>query len=297
MDFQAHIRRNKRATIRLFLIVFVLVAALVAVLGYVFLGNILVSAVLAVVIGLLYLAISSAFSVPAILRSARARPANPNIREEKLLLYKVEEMAIAAGLPMPEVYVQEDDDINAFATGKRPKDAIVCVTTTALRELDQEELEGVLAHELSHIKNYDIRVSLYAIALIGLIAILGEITFRSMFYSRGRRDSKTPPVLILVALVFAILAPILSRLVYLAISRKREFLADATGASLSRNPEGLARALEKIARRQPTAHHGDRTVASLYLDNPFRRRGHRGSVLSTHPPLEERIARLRNRRP
>jgi heat shock protein HtpX len=296
VDFQDHIRRNKRATIRLFVVVFLIVAALVTVLGYVFLGNILISAVLAIVIGLVYLAISSAFSVAAVLKSARARPANPAVREEKLLVYKVEELALAAGLPVPKVYVQEDDDINAFATGRNPKEAIVCVTTTALRELNQEELEGVLAHELSHIKNYDIRVSLYAIALIGLIAILGEITFRAMFFSGGRRDSKVPPVFIIVALVFAILAPILSRLVYLAISRRREFLADATGASLSRNPEGLARALEKIAGRQPTAHHGDRTVASLYLDNPFRKRGHRGSAFSTHPPLEERIARLRNRR-
>lgn len=293
-DFHAQIRRNKAATLRLFILVFVIVAAIVYVLGYYFFGNILVTAVLAVIVGLVYLAITSAFSVDAILKSARARPANPQIREEKLLIYKVEELSIAAGLPPPKVYVQDDDDINAFATGKDPKRAVVCVTTTALRTLSQEELEGVLAHELSHIKNYDIRVSTYAIALIGLIAILGEITFRAMFFNRGRRDS-VPPVMLLVGIALAILAPILSRLVYLAISRKREYLADATGASLSRNPEGLASALEKIAGRQPTPHHGDRTVASLYLDNPFRRRGVRGSAWSTHPPIEDRIRRLRGR--
>jgi heat shock protein HtpX len=294
------IRRNKNATVRLFLVVFLIVALLVLVVGYVFLGSILLSAVLALVIGGIYLAIASASGTSAILRSARARPANPAIREEKLLLYKVEELSIAAQIPMPKVYVQEDDDINAFATGKDPEHGIVCVTTTALRELDQEELEGVLAHELAHIKNYDIRVTLYAIALIGLIAMLAEIVFRSMFFGGGRRGGGKEGgaamlVIFLVAIVFMILAPILSKMVYFAINRKREFLADATGAHLSRNPDGLARALEKIGARQPRPHHGDKTVASLYFDNPFRKLGRRerGSLFSSHPPIEERVRRLR----
>lgn len=289
------VARNKRRTAGLFVVVFVIVALLVTAIGYVYFGSILVSGVLAVVIGLVYLAIASSAGTAAILKSARARPANPAIREEKLLLYKVEELALAAQIPMPKVYVQEDDDINAFATGKDPAHGIVCVTTTALRALDAEELEGVLAHEMSHIKNYDIRVTMYAIALIGLVAMLGEIVWRSMFFGGGRRDSKVHPAVFLVAILVMILAPLLSRLVYFAISRSREYLADATGAQLSRNPEGLARALEKIRDRQPTPHHGDRTVASLYLDNPFRKRGRRGSVWSTHPPLDDRIARLRGR--
>jgi heat shock protein HtpX len=294
------IRRNKNATVRLFFVVFLIVALLVLVVGYVFLGSILLSAVLALVIGGIYLAIASASGTAAILRSARARPANPAVREEKLLLYKVEELAIAAQIPVPKVYVQEDDDINAFATGKDPEHGIVCVTTTALRELDQEELEGVLAHELAHIKNYDIRVTLYAIALIGLIAMLAEIVFRSLFFGGGRRGGGKEGgaamlVIFLVAIVFMILAPILSKMVYFAISRKREFLADATGAHLSRNPDGLARALEKIGARQPRPHHGDKTVASLYFDNPFRKLGRRerGSLFSSHPPIEERVRRLR----
>lgn len=294
------IRRNKNATVRLFVVVFLIVALLVLVIGYVFLGSILLSAVLALVIGGIYLAIASASGTSAILRSARARPANPAIREEKLLLYKVEELAIAAQIPVPKVYVQEDDDINAFATGKDPQHGIVCVTTTALRELDQEELEGVLAHELAHIKNYDIRVTLYAIALIGLIAMLAEIVFRSLFFGGGRRGGGKEGgagmlIVFLVAIAFMILAPLLSKMVYFAISRKREFLADATGASLSRNPDGLALALEKIGARQPRPHHGDKTVASLYFDNPFRKLGkrERGSLFSSHPPIAERVKRLR----
>jgi heat shock protein HtpX len=293
------IRRNKNATIRLFVIVFAMLALMILAVGIILGYPPYVTLIIAIVIGAIYLAIASASGTSAILKSARARPANPAVREEKLLLYKVEELCIAAQLPMPKVYVQEDDDINAFATGKDPAHGIICVTSTALRELDQEELEGVIAHELSHIKNYDIRVTLYAIALIGLIAMLAEIVFRSMFFGGGRnrgggKEGGAAMLLIfLVAIVFMILAPLLSRLVYFAISRKREFLADATGASLSRNPDGLARALEKIGARQPTPHHGDRTVASLYLDNPFRKRGSRGSVFSTHPPIEERIRRLR----
>jgi heat shock protein HtpX len=295
------IRRNKNATVRLFVVVFLIVALLVLAIGYVFLGSILLSAVLALVIGGIYLAIASSSGTSAILKSARARPANPAMREEKLLLYKVEELALAAQIPVPKVYVQEDDDINAFATGKDPQHGIVCVTTTALRELDAEELEGVLAHELAHIKNYDIRVTLYAIALIGLIAMLAEIVFRSLFFGggRGRGGGKEGGaamlIVFLIAIVFMILAPILSKMVYFAISRKREFLADATGAHLSRNPEGLARALAKIGARQPRPHHGDKTVASLYFDNPFRKLGRRerGSLFSSHPPIEERIRRLR----
>ena len=295
MDFNEQIRRNKSATTRLFIVVFLILAGLVYGVGVLLGYPPTVTAPAAIIGGLIYLAITSSFSVEAILRSARARPANPNVREEKLLLYKVEELSIAAGLPVPKVYVQEDDDINAFATGRKPEEGIVCVTTTALRELNQEELEGVLAHELSHIKNYDIRVTTYAIALIGLIAMIAEITFRAMFFSRGGRKSDVHPAVFLVAIALAILAPILSRLVYLSISRKREYLADATGVALSRNPEGLANALEKIANRQPKPHHGDRTVASLYLDNPFRQLGkkERNSIWSTHPPLSDRIARLR----
>jgi len=233
-----------------------------------------------------------------VLAAARARPANPNVREEKLLIYAVEEMSVAAGIsPPPKVYVQEDDDINAFATGRNPKESIVCATTGALRNLNNEELQGVIGHELSHIRNQDIKVTTYAIALIGLIAILAEIVLRSMFWGRGNRGGKEGGgniILLVVMVVFIILAPLISRLVYLAISRQREYLADASGAELTRNPEGLASALAKIGNTQPQPNKGDRTVSSLYFDNPFRRLN-ANSVWSTHPPIDKRIARLRGR--
>ena len=298
MLLDEQIRHNKAATTRLFVVVFLILAGLIFAVSYVLTGDVLVTGVLAIVGGLIYLGIASSTGVDAILKSARARPANPNVREEKLLIYAVEEMALAAGIsPPPKVYIQDDEDINAFATGRNAKEAIVCATTGALAALNQEELQGVIGHELSHIRNQDIKVTTYAIALIGLIAMLGEIVLRSMFWGGGRRrggrdEGGGQLILFLVAIVFIILAPILSRLVYFAISRRREYLADASGAELTRNPEGLASALEKIAAREPHPDKGDRTVASLYLDNPFRRGVHE-SVWSTHPPIEKRIERLR----
>lgn len=293
---EEQIRHNKSVTVRLFVILFLILFAVVFGVGYYMGVTPWVTAGFALVFGLFYLMMASSFSIPAILASARARPVNPNIREERLLLMRVEEMAIAAGLPMPKVYIQEDADINAFATGKDPKNSIVCVTTGALQALDQEELQGVIGHEMSHIRNYDIRVTTYAIALIGIIAMVGEIVIRSVFFGgsrRGRGEGGGNPIILIVAIALVILAPILSRMVYFAISRRREYLADASGVQLTRNRDGLMRALEKIGARQPEPSHGDRTVASLYLDNPFRRRGARESPWSTHPPIEKRIERLR----
>ncbi|MHB8633806.1 MAG: M48 family metallopeptidase [Thermoplasmatota archaeon] len=289
------IRRNRSATVWLFVVVFLVVAGLVVSVAYLFGIPLSVAFPIAIVVGLIYLAIASGSSVAAILAASRARPANPNVREEKLLINAVEEMSIAAGLPMPKVYVQEDDDINAFATGRTPQTSIICATTGALRRLDEEELQGVIGHEMSHIRNHDIRVTTYAIALIGLVAILGQIVLRTMFFGgarRGRDAGGAQIILFVVALVFIILSPILSQLVYFAISRRREYLADASGAELTRNPEGLASALAKIEQTQPEPHRGDRAIASVYLDNPFRR-GKAESLFSTHPPIEKRIARLR----
>lgn len=295
--FDEQIRHNRRRTIGLFVIVFVILWALVFAIGIVLGYPPILTGPFAIIFGLVYLASASSFSVPAILRSARAEPADPRIRDQKLLIYKVEELAVAAGMPVPKVYVTPSKDINAFATGRTPEEGVIAVTQGAMDQLNAEELEGVLAHEMSHIKNQDIRVQTYAIALIGIIAMLGEIIWWSMIFGgHGNRkggDGRAQIILFLVALVFIILAPLLSRLTYMAISRQREYLADASGAQLTRNPDGLASALAKIAGTEPTEpHRGDRTVASLYLANPLKRT-EKASLWATHPPLRERIERLR----
>jgi len=199
-------------------------------------------------------------------------------------------------LPTPQVYVQDSKDINAFATGKKPEEAIICATTGAIQQLNKEELEGVIGHEMSHIRNRDILVMTVTVGVVGAIALLCEIALRALFWGGGSRGEKRgggSPILIVVLILSIILAPIFSRLTYFAISRRREYLADADGAYLTRNPEGLAQALEKIKADFPDDPKGSKTVAPLYISNPFKR-ALRDSIWSTHPPLDERIKRLRS---
>jgi heat shock protein HtpX len=206
-------------------------------------------------------------------------------------------MSLAAGLPMPKVYVQDSRDINAFATGHKPEDSIICATTGALQQLNSQELEGVIGHEMSHIRNRDILVMTVTVGVVGAIALIAEIALRMMFFTGGRssgdRKGGGNAIVLVIAIIFIILAPIFSRLTYLAISRRREYLADADGAYLTRNPEGLAKALEKIKGDIPDDPKGSKTVAPLYIANPFKR-ALRDSIWSTHPPLDERIRRLRS---
>ena len=293
-----HIRRNKQLTVVICTFMALLFIAVVFSLGYIFFGgNLFISLAFALPIAIGYVVITYSVSVQTVLSAAKARPANPNVREEKLLIYKVEEMSIAAGLPMPKVYVQDTDNINAFATGKKPEEAVICATTGALRKLKTDELEGVIAHEMSHIKNNDILIATVTIAVVGAIALISEIVFWSLFWgggARGGRKGEGNAIIIVLAIIFVILAPIFSRLTYLAISRKREYLADSNGAYLSRNPEGLAKALEKIKQDHPKEKpKGSKTVAPLYISNPFKKQSV-GSIWATHPPIDERIRRLRS---
>jgi len=267
--------------------------------GYIFYpANPLIPLIFAIPIALVYVGVTYSFSVQSVLSAAKARPANPQNREEKLLMHRVDEMSIASGLPMPKVYVQDSEYINAFATGKNPEKSVICVTTGALKKLNQEELTGVIAHEMSHIKNYDIRIATVTIGVVGAISLISEILFYSLFWggagrSRGGRNDGNI-IMIVLAILFVILAPIFARLTYLAISRRREYLADSSGAYMSRNPEGLAMALEKIKGDHPTTKpKGSKTVAPLYISNPFKSIS-KSSVWATHPPLDERIKRLRN---
>ena len=290
------IRRNKRLTVIICTFMALLFCIVIFAFGYIFTGSIYLGLVFGIPIAIVYIAITYSFSVQTVLSAAKARPANSKVREEKLFIYKVEEMAIAAGLPTPKAYVQDSDNINAFATGKKPENSVICVTTGALRKLKQDELEGVMAHEMSHIQNRDILIATVTLAVVGTIALLSEILFYSMFFGgagRGRKNDGNA-ILMVIAILLVILAPIFSRLVYLMISRKREYLADSNGAYLARNPEGLAKALEKIKSDIPRGKpKGSKTVAPLYIANPFKRQSI-SSIWSTHPPIDERIRRLRS---
>jgi len=289
---EEHIKKNKRDTLFICLVMILFLFGIIFAGGYLLGLPSILSAFIGIFFALLYILMTYSFSVQSVIAAAKARPANPRKREEKLFIYKVEEMAIAAGLPTPTPYVQDSSDINAFATGKKPENSVICVTTGALEKLNKQELEGVIAHEMSHIKNHDILVATVTVGIVGAIALIAEIALRSMFYG-GARGKKGGAFLLILAIIFIILAPIFSRLTYLAISRRREYLADANGAYLTRYPEGLARALEKIKSDLPDDPKGSRTVAPLYIANPFKR-SLRDSLWATHPPLDKRISRLRS---
>jgi heat shock protein HtpX len=292
-----HIRKNKRDTVVICMLMVILLFSIIFAIGLLFGAPPILTMMLGLPIALFYIFITYSFSVQSVISAARARPANPQNRDEKILIYKVEEMSLAAGLPTPKVYVQESKDINAFATGHKPEDSIICATTGAIQQLSTEELEGVIGHEMSHIQNRDILVMTVTVGVVGAIALIAEIAIRMLFWGGagrggGKRDQGNI-IIIIIAVIFIILAPIFSRLTYLAISRKREYLADANGAYLTRNPEGLAKALEKIKADKPDDPKGSKTVAPLYIANPFKR-ALRESIWSTHPPIDERIRRLRS---
>lgn len=306
MVLEDQIAMNKRRTVYIMIMMFLIIALLVyfmaVVAGYFFLGGGVpfgFFTIIAVVVAGLYIWSTFHWSVKEVIRATGARPAKPEVREEKLLIWKVEELSIASGHnPPPKVYVMDSQDINAYATGKKPEDSIIAITTGALEKLNQEELEGVLAHELSHIRNRDVLLTTATIAVVGTIAVLSEMLIRLLFYGSimgrgGRGGGGGPAVLVLfvVAIIFVILAPIFARLTYLALSRKREYLADATGAYLTRNPDGLSSALKKIKQEAPKDPKGSPTAAGLYLANPFKR-ARKGNLWATHPPLDERIRRL-----
>lgn len=218
------------------------------------------------------------------------------VKEDNPYFYRlVENLAITAGQPMPKLYMIDDSAINAFACGRSPVYASVAVTRGALEKLTNEELEGVLAHELSHIKNYDVRLMTVVSALLGTIIILGDFVWRMrLFGGRSRdRENNGNPIVLVVGLILLILSPIIGQLIQLAISRRREFLADASGALLTRYPEGLARALEKIASENIPLKRATTATAHLFISSPFGKKGSISKFFMTHPPLEERIALLR----
>jgi heat shock protein HtpX len=207
----------------------------------------------------------------------------------------VENLCIANGQPMPAVYIIDDASPNAFATGRDPEHAAIAFTTGILQLLTREELEGVAAHELSHVKNYDIRVMTVVVVLVGLISLIADLMLHMRI--RGNDKNNAGLVLVLVGVALAILSPLFAKIIQLAVSRSREYLADASGALLTRYPEGLARALEKIEGVAKPLERANHATAHLYISNPFGAEGKRSffsNLFSTHPPVADRIARLRS---
>ena len=238
------------------------------------------------------------YSDKIVLKLNNARPAT---REEDLKLVNIlDSLVISAGLPeKPQLYVIEDAQPNAFATGRNPKHAVICVTTGLLEKLDYYELEGVLAHEMSHIKNYDILLSAVVSVMVGFVVILSDWFTRISFYGgrRGRdgdNDNNGNAIIMLIGLIFLILAPIFGQLMQLTISRKREFLADATAIEFTRNPDGLISALEKISADPNELKVANKATENMYIANPFRNKKKSSDLWSTHPSTEARIEALRN---
>lgn len=241
------------------------------------------------------------FSDRMILGLSGARPAT---REQDFHFYTVtENLCLAAQLPMPQLYVIDDSAMNAFATGRDPKHAVVCATTGLLSRLDRTELEGVIAHELSHVKNYDMRLMSVVAVLVGLIAMLADFFLRWSAWGGGRRrgdndNNQLTALFFLAGLVLALLSPLIAQLIQLAVSRNREYLADASAAKLTGYPQGLARALAKLEADHEPLEAANKATAHLYITNPLKNHhdavGWFAGLFNTHPPITERIARLQS---
>ncbi|RKZ07763.1 zinc metalloprotease HtpX [bacterium] len=292
----SEIASNKRNS---FLLV-VGITALLVVLGYFlgdYWGNGYVGLALAMIIAVVMSLTAYYGGDRMVLTMSRARRIEK--KDYPQLFNVVEELAIAAGLPMPAVYVIDDSAPNAFATGRDPRHAAVAITTGLLEKLNRDELQGVMAHELSHIGNRDILYATMVGIMVGMIVMLSDFFLRSVFWGGGRRRRKSGQgnsgaIMLVIALVLAILAPLFAKLLQLAVSRQREYLADANAVKLTRYPEGLASALEKIANDKEVLEVANRATQHLYIVNPIKPFEKRAkSLFSTHPPIEERIARLR----
>lgn len=225
-----------------------------------------------------------------------ARPATEE--QDKLLSSVLDGLCIASGLPRPKLYVINDPSPNAFATGRNPEHAVVCVTTGLLEIMDKYELEGVLAHELSHIKNYDILLSTVISVFAGFIVMVADFVLRFGFLGRDsdddRESNKLDIIIFIIGLIFLILSPIITKLIQLAVSRNREYLADATAVEFTRNPNGLISALKKLQADESQMRYVSNATAHMYINEPNKKQREKTDIFSTHPPLSERIARLEN---
>lgn len=289
------IQSNKRRTIVLLVGFFILVAIVGAAVGYLLLGSLELGIIAAIVIGVIYTLIMISNSTSVVMAMNHCTEIK-NADEEPELWHTVEYMSMVAQVPMPRVFIIQDDSPNAFATGNSPKNSAVAATTGLLKIMNRHELEGVIGHEISHIRNYDIRISTIALALTAAISLLVNLGSNWWFWGSGtnRRDNRESGsngaqiFLLIFSIIIMVLAPLVATVVQLAISRNREYLADAGSVELTRNPEELISALSKLGSAKPMEN-VDPSSASLYISNPLKQKKH---LFDTHPPIEERIARL-----
>lgn len=284
------IAKNKRNTLLIMAVFVAIIGVIGLLMSFAMTGSYQIS--LVVIIGALLYAWLQYF-IAGKLAMAMTGAVQIEKKDAPELWRIVENLAITSGMPMPKVYLIDDPAPNAFATGRDPQHAIVGATTGLLQIMDKRELEAVMAHEMSHVRNYDIRVGMIAFGLVSAIGVLADIALRMMFYGNGDRDRNVHPVVLVLGVVVVILAPILATITQLAVSRQREYLADASGTLLTRDTEGMASALEKLRTYGRPMQTQSSATANLFLNNPLEANWF-AKLFSTHPPLEDRIARLRN---
>jgi len=291
--FHDQIQRNKLKSFFLIIIIFVFFL----ILGYIISiildpSYFFIIMIISTIFSLGYILISYYNSDKIALASVRAKPASKTTHSS--FFRAAENMALASGLPMPRLYIMPSSEINAFASGRNPEKAVICVTTGCLEKLNKQELEGVIAHEMAHIANYDIRYMTLTAIMIGMISIVAQLFLRSLWFTDFRdRDNKAGIILLILGIVFAILAPIVAQLVSLSISRKREFLADSTAVKFTRYPPGLMGALNKIKNEhvpENEKHKFASALAPLFISDPFKKKIQ--GLFSTHPPIDVRIKLL-----
>ncbi len=291
ISFYDQIAKNKRNSLFLASFIFFILVALIYLIGEILAPEFsLIFLIFAIFLVFLYTYGTYMYGDKIILAATNAKP----IKEDYNYLHlinTVEGLSIAAGIPKPKIYIIESDEINAFATGRSPENASIAVTTGLLKNLKRDEIEGVIGHEISHIKNYDIRFMTLVAVMVGLVAILSHLFLRSMWYGSGKRERKSG-LLIIIGLLLALVSPIIVRLVQFAISRRREFLADASSVELTRYPEGLASALEKIMKINQGKMNVSEAVSHLFFVDPNK--SPLDKLYATHPPIEERIRILRS---
>ena len=298
--FRDRIAINKRNSLLLIAAFLAFITIFGYIIGYAWLGNpaeAVFGLVLALVVGTISGLATYYGGDRMVLAASQAREVTHD--EAPVLFNVVEEMTIAAGLPMPKVYIIDDTAPNAFATGRDPEHASVAVTSGLLEKLNRDELQGVIAHEMSHVGNFDIRYAMLVGILVGTTVLISDFFLRGLWFGGGRRreggGGQAQLIMMAIAIVLAILAPIFARLLQLSISRQREYLADASAVQLTRNPKALADALQKISGDQEVLEVANRATAHLYIVNPIKKFEKRAKgIFSTHPPIEERIKILRS---